>query len=639
MLKVIIEKSTTAIRVVCNKHGQFAEAPSVSIFPFLRYYLMEYEWDYRQRKNIHKYSYFKYDQDTGVVHMPVHVLVYLQRYLDDRQIQYRIEDRPYNPSIEVDVVNTSEFEDRDYQIESIEFLTSDQPMKALSLQTGCIVGSSMIRLCLHGERYECRIDEGYRWFHNLSLYDQEQVHTLSYTGNKLVSQSIKYITYSGVKTVYRMTLDNGLVLIATADHKIQTPDGMIPLIDTLDRHVVYDNRRSPFPSCSRVVSIDYVGEEKTYDIWCNDPYHNFVANDIVIHNSGKTYIAVRTIQELKRRSLIVVPASLIDQWADVLYSICDTQIDVIRGNKSIVQLIENQYQTETAIFLASITTLQEYASGRGVYENFPSIQEFIRDLQIGVKIVDEAHLNFYANTMIDIQSDVQHNIYLSATYMRSNKVSDRIFRRIFPQSIMYSGKDYERYVDITEVQYDVGIIPEKVVITDRGYNQFRYEKYLLRKTTKMTDFIRTVLHPLIQNQYIDVMKPGQKLLMIVGLKEFAEVISAWVKETYPHLSSIAFLHGSDDSCLDNIDIIISTLGSCGTGRDIQNLKTMILFQSFGSEALTMQTIGRLRKLPDNETPIFIYLVNRGIISHKRHADIRRPIYKHIGRSFTQTVLR
>jgi len=39
---------------------------------------------------------------------------------------------------------------------------------------------------------------------------------------------------------------------------------------------------------SKIVSIEEHGIEDTYDIECEDPYHNFVANNIIVHNSGKS---------------------------------------------------------------------------------------------------------------------------------------------------------------------------------------------------------------------------------------------------------------------------------------------------------------------------------------------------------------
>jgi hypothetical protein len=49
------------------------------------------------------------------------------------------------------------------------------------------------------------------------------------------------------------------------------------------------------PEYKKVESIKYIGLEKTYDIICEEPYHNFVANGVVIHNSSKTCSMVREI--------------------------------------------------------------------------------------------------------------------------------------------------------------------------------------------------------------------------------------------------------------------------------------------------------------------------------------------------------
>lgn len=38
----------------------------------------------------------------------------------------------------------------------------------------------------------------------------------------------------------------------------------------------------------RIVSIEYYGNEMTYDIQMENPYNNFIANNIIVHNSGKT---------------------------------------------------------------------------------------------------------------------------------------------------------------------------------------------------------------------------------------------------------------------------------------------------------------------------------------------------------------
>jgi SNF2 family DNA or RNA helicase len=67
-------------------------------------------------------------------------------------------------------------------------------------------------------------------------------------------------------------------------------------------------------------SFTKVGKEMTYDIACEAPHHNFVANGIVVHNCGKTGAAINTIRYKcginKRllRTLIFCPPVVRENW-------------------------------------------------------------------------------------------------------------------------------------------------------------------------------------------------------------------------------------------------------------------------------------------------------------------------------------
>lgn len=58
-----------------------------------------------------------------------------------------------------------------------------------------------------------------------------------------------------------------------------------------------------------ITSIEYFGEEETYDVSCREPYNNFIANGFVTHNSGKTwcllYSALHTWAEQGKSPLFV----------------------------------------------------------------------------------------------------------------------------------------------------------------------------------------------------------------------------------------------------------------------------------------------------------------------------------------------
>jgi len=58
-------------------------------------------------------------------------------------------------------------------------------------------------------------------------------------------------------------------------------------------HADNSNFNQGIPEYSTVKKITKIGIKKTYDIICDDPYRNFVANGIIIHNSGKSACAIR----------------------------------------------------------------------------------------------------------------------------------------------------------------------------------------------------------------------------------------------------------------------------------------------------------------------------------------------------------
>lgn len=74
----------------------------------------------------------------------------------------------------------------------------------------------------------------------------------------------------------------------------------------VSHHKVYDYRKNGrrrrgekgYPVIpSRIVSIEYVGEEMTYDLEMSDPHHSWVGNDVVTHNSHATGYAMQPCWE------------------------------------------------------------------------------------------------------------------------------------------------------------------------------------------------------------------------------------------------------------------------------------------------------------------------------------------------------
>ena len=87
---------------------------------------------------------------------------------------------------------------------------------------------------------------------------------------------------NGIKTDNR--IENLMVLTVTEHH----------IIHQKEKHLHKDhvgrsgNMVIVIPKQSTIVSIDYVGIKPTYDIIMDEPYRNFIANKVVVHNCGKT---------------------------------------------------------------------------------------------------------------------------------------------------------------------------------------------------------------------------------------------------------------------------------------------------------------------------------------------------------------
>jgi len=282
---------------------------------------------------------------------------------------------------------------------------SDDNVLIIDGDEGCLSGDTQIQIsrCKVSRRYT--LEKLYKHFkqdqHLKKRFDLSlPSYVRSFNGKEIKLHKIKDVVYSGIKKVYKLTLENGLSIKVTTDHNIMTKDGWIELnklyvgqeimcdvlnpiaknrkriklydiqlpigknhpylnkskrievhrliyeakinnlefteyldillnepeicktlkfinpklqeihhkdgchynnsIDNLEllnanehriEHGTYSNFSQGIPKFSKVKSIEYIGEEKTYDIQCEEPYHNFVANGIVIHNSGKTNLA------------------------------------------------------------------------------------------------------------------------------------------------------------------------------------------------------------------------------------------------------------------------------------------------------------------------------------------------------------
>ncbi len=354
---------------------------------------------------------------------------------------------------------------------------------------------------------------------------------------------------------------------------------------------------------------------------------------------GKTYCAIKASLVIHGKVTIFQTSGLVEHWYKELLS--KTNLDakdiyIIQGRDSLVKLFKKP-KIKPKCFVASLQTLYAYALGKEeAYKNLKySYEEFLDVYDVDIKVTDEVHLNFYMNVVIDLKTDIHHYINLSATYGRSNYQGNRIFNNIYPKELRFGNKHIERYTDVFMYNYSLGPYMTRVrLIGKNGYMQIKYEQKVCRNTLTKYEFLDKVIQPLIDSHYINYKQLGEKLLILTSTTAMANEIATYVRENYTDNKVVTYFSGDKEEKLDDCDVVVSTLGSSGTGRDIKNLITTININSFKSEILANQCMGRLRKIPERTT-IFVDMYNRDLFSHVEHKKRRIDAYRTKCKNFTE----
>lgn len=356
----------------------------------------------------------------------------------------------------------------------------------------------------------------------------------------------------------------------------------------------------------------------------------------VFTGGGKTVITIIALSKLRHPTLIIL-GSLIEQWNNVIRqftTLTDDQICIVQGRNACAKLAykvtKRKYRPK--IVIMSLQTYLNYAKCKNNYVGMPPLQDIIRQMGIGVCVKDEIHQNFHANVTTDLFTDIKYNIYLSATYQRTSPQGRRIFNMVFPSELVFGGHLSKRHCHVQIVGYRVGIPYAHVgkFITYKGYNHSKYEKFLINKPIYGNEYIRRCIHPLIRMYYLSRKIAGQKLLILCATQDFAFFLHNSIVPICSNESISIFFSGNLDSKFGNeenleSDIIITTIKSGGTGRDISNLITVINTVSFKSPTLTEQVMGRLREIKGVDT-IYVDMYNIEIPSQVDHARQRKEIY-------------
>lgn len=342
---------------------------------------------------------------------------------------------------------------------------------------------------------------------------------------------------------------------------------------------------------------------------------------------GKTYATIVACIVMKVRTLVIVHRDTIeDQWLSTLREKTTVNMDrvcTIRGGDKIRQLMK-QKELDYDFFFTTHQTLTAYVRMHGGY----ALKEFIDHLHCGIKVVDEAHLCFKSIVYVDMFSNIPKNFYLTATFGRGDVKEIALFKRVFANAVKLVRMKEKRDIIYHVVTFNSNpsVQEQEGVLTGHGFNAHLYADYAFDRDPNFS-----ILYVFFQILEQALTYEGKTLVVIPKIS-YCEYVTSLIQREYPD-KIVGAVH-SKKTVKENLqtkkeaEIIVSTIGSLGTGTDIAEIRNLIIMEPFSSVVNGKQLIGRLRQYKQEDSHVF-ELIDKGFKDIPRMYERREKMIRSV----------
>ena len=350
---------------------------------------------------------------------------------------------------------------------------------------------------------------------------------------------------------------------------------------------------------------------------------------------GKTYCSITAISYLQFRSIIITNSNdWLAQWKAFFLEYTDISSDEIYYISGIPTLMKlfNRDISKYKVVLCTHSTLLTYANRNG----WNAVHDFFNYMQFGVKLYDEAHLNFDNMFMIDCFTNTWLTYYVTATPNRSNEDEDRIYKNYFNgvPSISLFDEENDPHTKYIGIRFNSNPNPIQISSVKNAYGMDRnkYTNYLVGQEN-FYKMLRILLDM--------ALKKGGKHLFYIGTNEAILVVKNWIYENYPELVGqvgVFTMLTKPEHKKEQLDkmIILSTTKSAGAAVDIPGLvETVVLAEPFKSKVLAQQTFGRTRA----DNTVYKDIVDTGFFFTKRFYEQKKPVFMKYATDCKEVTLR
>lgn len=355
---------------------------------------------------------------------------------------------------------------------------------------------------------------------------------------------------------------------------------------------------------------------------------------------GKSFCAMQGMSTVGFRTVGVMKPQFLAKWIEDMGRTYDLPLDqyvVIRGSDQLIALLHLAMSGELTqrVILISNKTMQNYIKlyeehGAAIVDmGYPCMpDEMWAILQAGIRLIDEVHMDYHLNFKLDLYTNIYLSFSLSATLLSKDAFQMRMYELGYPMVQRYKGPAYDKYARTRAVLYAFKE-PDKIKCRERGSTMYSHNVFedSILKSPKMTGNFFEFANTILKREYLEegFYKKGDRAIIYCSSIDMCTALSDYLKKLYPDKVVNRYVGLDPREHLMESEIVVTTLGSAGTGHDIPDLTTVILLVAIRASAGNLQGFGRLRKLKDGRTPRFAYGVNEDNLKHVEYHEDKREL--------------
>jgi len=219
------------------------------------------------------------------------------------QLEYLQGKNPYKDYDKEPVKNDYQRPLYDHQKKDVDFLLL-RKQAILAAEMGCLSGDTIVTI-LPGKKDHSKIiklEDFYLYFHNGDSRFRHKIVEMDFRIKTLVGSRSKYVKVynvicQGIKQVRTINLENGHSITVTPDHEIGIGfTDFAANSELMEGDLVRVEIGKDKIDFIRIESFSTWFEQEVYDIVCDEPYRHFLANNIHVHNCGKTLVGIEVME-------------------------------------------------------------------------------------------------------------------------------------------------------------------------------------------------------------------------------------------------------------------------------------------------------------------------------------------------------